>query len=79
MEEWAHKNNGEVLTLIIPNVFGPFAKSNYNSFIATFSNQLINGENSKINNNVVKLIYINDLCKIIYNEIINKKTEDKIL
>ena len=75
MENWASENNGEVLSLIIPNVFGPFAKPNYNSFIATFSTQLINGENSKINGNEVKLIYVNDLSKIIYNEIINKKVE----
>ena len=75
LEDWASENSGEVLSLIIPNVFGPFAKPNYNSFIATFSTQLINGENSKINCNEVKLIYVNDLSKIIYNEIINKKAE----
>ena len=75
LEDWASKNNGEVLSLIIPNVFGPFAKPHYNSFIATFSIQLIHEENSKINDNEVKLIYVNDLSKIIYNEIVNKKVE----
>ena len=75
LEDWASENSGEVLSLIIPNVFGPFAKPHYNSFIATFSNQLIHDENSKINDNEVKLIYVNDLSKIIYNEIINKKVE----
>lgn len=75
LEDWASENNGEVLSLIIPNVFGPFAKPHYNSFIATFSIQLIQEENSKINDNEVKLIYVNDLSKIIYNEIVNKKVE----
>lgn len=48
--------------LKIPNVFGPFCKPNYNSFIATFSDKLIKNETPKIiQDNSVVLIYINDL------------------
>ena len=34
--------------LIIPNVFGPFCKPNYNSFISTFSHNLIHGIKTSI-------------------------------
>ena len=48
--------------LKIPNVFGPFCKPNYNSFIATFSDKLIKNETPNIiQDNSVVLIYINDL------------------
>ena len=45
--------------LKIPNVFGPFCKPNYNSFIATFSDKLIKNETLNIiKDNKVVLIYI---------------------
>ena len=48
--------------LKIPNVFGPFCKPNYNSFIATFSDKLIKNETPNIiQDNKVVLIYINDV------------------
>jgi UDP-2-acetamido-2,6-beta-L-arabino-hexul-4-ose reductase len=46
---------------LTPNVFGPFCKPFYNSFIATFSHQLLNNQvPTIINDNTVKLIYIDD-------------------
>ncbi len=64
------KNNLNIpfVGLIIPNVFGPFCKPNYNSFISTFSSQLINGINPQIiKDNNVDLIYISDLISQILN------------
>lgn len=56
--------------VIAPNIFGPFCKPNYNSFIATFSNMLINNKTPKINDDKqLSLIYvgdfINEIVKII--------------
>ena len=52
--------------LKIPNVFGPFCKPNYNSFIATFSYKILNKETPNIiKDNRVVLIYINDLIRSI--------------
>jgi len=46
---------------LTPNVFGPFCKPFYNSFIATFSHQLLNNQTPTIiTDNTVKLIYIDD-------------------
>ena len=73
MEAWAKANKASVASLIIPNVFGPFGKPFYNSFIATFSHQIIQGEQpTVINDSSVNLIYINELSNAFYKEIINK-------
>jgi UDP-2-acetamido-2,6-beta-L-arabino-hexul-4-ose reductase len=76
-EAWAIKNSCRVLSLIIPNVFGPFGKPFYNSFIATFSHQVIQGKKPKIiNDSKVNLIYINELSDAFYNEIIKKDSNN---
>ncbi|MBI45087.1 MAG: epimerase [Candidatus Marinimicrobia bacterium] len=69
-EDWSKNNNSSFINMQIPNVYGPFCKPNYNSFIATFSNQLIKGEMPKIiEDNRIDLIYVGSLCKIISNKI----------
>ena len=60
--EWALKFNGRFTGLLIPNVFGPFGRPKYNSFIATFCQQIINGEDVNIDkDSEVKLIYVVEL------------------
>lgn len=76
LENWATQSGTKVSSLIIPNVFGPFGKPFYNSFIATFCHQIINGEKPSIlNDSDVNLIYINELSEAFYQEIINTNTE----
>ena len=59
---WASKNESCFTGLIIPNVFGPNVKPYYNSVVATFSYQLLNGEQpTVINDSEISLIYIDDL------------------
>ena len=71
--EWAHRNNGKFTGLVIPNVFGPFGKPFYNSFIATFSHLLITGGKPKIEVDAkIDLIYVQNLVQKIL-EIIRKK------
>ena len=73
LENWATKTGGKLASLIIPNVFGPFGKPFYNSFIATFSHQIVAGEQpTVINDSQVNLIYINELSQAFYEEIIAK-------
>ncbi len=63
--------------LLIPNVFGPFGRPFYNSVISTFSHQVANNEIPKIEIDAsLKLIYINDLVKIIFSAI-NKEFEQQ--
>ncbi len=71
-------HNYSYTSIVIPNVFGPFCKPNYNSFISTFCHNLIFAE--KINIEVdkeVKLIFINNLIKEILN-IIKKKSQNRV-
>jgi UDP-2-acetamido-2,6-beta-L-arabino-hexul-4-ose reductase len=64
LTEWSEKNHAKFTGLIIPNVFGPFGVPFYNSVISTFSYQLANGLEPKIDIDAeLKLIYINELVK----------------
>ena len=64
--QWADRNNEKFTGLIIPNVFGPFGKPFYNSVISTFSYQICNKQEPKIEvDNELKLIYVGDLVKVI--------------
>ncbi len=64
--QWADKNNAMFTGLIIPNIFGPFGKPFYNSVISTFSYQLINNLEPKIEiDNKLNLIYVGDLVNFI--------------
>ncbi len=66
--------------LIIPNVYGPFCKSNYNSFISTFSHNLIKGVKNFINEEAkVELIYIDNLIELIVNEFKSNSNVEKII
>jgi len=77
LEDWATKTGGKVASLIIPNVFGPFGKPFYNSFIATFSHQIVAGEQpTVINDSTVNLIYINELSQAFYDEIVKQEGEN---
>jgi len=68
--KWAEINNAKFTGLVIPNVFGPFGKPYYNSVVATFSHQLTHNENPKIDvDGQMKLIYVHELVKTIYNAI----------
>jgi len=70
--QWADKNNAMFTGLIIPNVFGPFGIPFYNSVISTFSYQLINNLEPKIEiDNKLNLIYVGDLVNFII-ELIEK-------
>lgn len=74
-EDWAQKHNSVFSGLILPNVFGPFGKPYFNSFIATFCYQLTHKENPKIeSDDTIKLIYAADVAEYIYNILSEKKS-----
>jgi len=77
LADWAAKHKAKFSGLIIPNVFGPFGIPFYNSVISTFSYQIANGQQPKIEIDAeLKLIYVADLAKSIISLIdISFKTE----
>ncbi|WP_299837537.1 NAD-dependent epimerase/dehydratase family protein [uncultured Tenacibaculum sp.] len=77
LEKWGNRVDAQVTSLIIPNVFGPFGKPNYNSFIATFCYKIINNEEPTIiNDSVVNLIYVNELSESFFKEITSEQKEN---
>jgi len=73
LAQWAERNGSLFTGMVIPNVFGPFGNPYYNSVVATFSHQLTHNEQPKIEVDAqLKLIYIGDLVKAIYDCILNK-------
>lgn len=72
METWAQEHNGLATGLIIPNVFGPFGRPNYNSVVATFCHKITRGETPEIHvDGTINLIYVLDLVTQIRSVIIN--------
>lgn len=64
LDEWATRSGGKFTGLVIPNVFGPFGRPNYNSMVATFCHKLTHGETPEVLvDSSVKLIYVGDLCR----------------
>ena len=54
----------------IPNVFGPFCKPNYNSFVATFCHKLCNDEEPEVMvDNIVQLTFVTDVVKMFIEQI----------
>jgi len=75
LEAWARKNNAIFTGMVIPNVFGPFGRPNYNSVVATFCHKVANNESPEIHvDSEVKLIYVNKLVNTIITKIKNKES-----
>ena len=77
--DWESRSDGFLSGLIIPNVFGPFGKPNYNSVVATFCHKVMLGEEPEIHiDGTLSLIYVGELVEAILN-VINKKESNKKL
>jgi UDP-2-acetamido-2,6-beta-L-arabino-hexul-4-ose reductase len=64
--------------LIIPNIFGPFCKPNYNSFVATFCSKIINHESPEVIQDAnVSLLYVGNLVDQILEKI--KEPKDSLV
>ena len=70
LQEWAERTGGKFTGCVIPNVFGPYGRPNYNSVVATFCHKLTHGETPEIQvDGSIKLIYAGDLCMEFINRI----------
>ncbi|MBP1928362.1 dTDP-4-dehydrorhamnose reductase/mannose-6-phosphate isomerase-like protein (cupin superfamily) [Methanolinea mesophila] len=66
LEEWARKNGSPFTGLVIPNVFGPFCRPFYLSFIATFCYQLTHGQEAEIHvDALMNLVYVEELMELL--------------
>lgn len=83
LKDLSNKNGNQVIILRLPNVFGKWARPNYNSVVATFCHSVARNEKLLINNpdQTLKLLYIDDLIKylLVLLDAKNKAKRDKIL
>jgi len=76
---WENNSKGSFSGLIIPNVFGPFGRPNYNSVIATFCHKVTIGEKPEIHvDGTVSLIYVGELVQEILNVIEKGESNKKL-
>ncbi len=75
IENYQSISNAPAIIYKLPNVFGKWAKPNYNSVVATFCVNIINNLPSTIidRNKTIKLCYIDDLISDFYKIINTKK------
>jgi UDP-2-acetamido-2,6-beta-L-arabino-hexul-4-ose reductase len=77
---WEKNSEGTFSGLLIPNVFGPFGKPNYNSVVATFCYKIAIGETPEIHvDGTVGLIYVGELVQEIINIISERKGHKKLV
>jgi UDP-2-acetamido-2,6-beta-L-arabino-hexul-4-ose reductase len=61
---FAKESGGSCTTIVFPHLFGEFAKPNYNSAVATFCNDLAEGNDSTVNpEGEVELLYVRNAVK----------------
>ncbi|MFN8209097.1 MAG: NAD-dependent epimerase/dehydratase family protein [Bacteroidales bacterium] len=77
---WCRDRKIPFTGLVIPNVFGPFGRPFYNSFVATFCHQLTHGEEPSIlQDSNVSLIYVGNLVKRIQDFINQPGKEEELV
>jgi UDP-2-acetamido-2,6-beta-L-arabino-hexul-4-ose reductase len=79
LASWSSENENLFLGLILPNIFGPQAKVNYASFIATFCHSIHRGINPIILvDQQIKLLYVDQFVQELISLMENKIESDKI-
>ena len=73
--KYANQTKAKIYILRLPNIFGKWAKPNYNSVIATFCHNLANDRPIKIfnENELLSLLHIDDLIKVFINLLFTRK------
>jgi len=80
LSNWAHMNNSNFSCFVLSNIYGPFCKPNYASFVATFCYKLSRNESPIIDvDRVMKLTYIGNFVKFILNKIVYVCENDEII
>ena len=68
LQNYCNLNKTKFESYKIPNLFGPFGRPNYNSFINTFCYNIVNNKECQYNDNMVTLCYVYDAIKTIDNQ-----------
>lgn len=61
--EAAEGAGGQLVDVLLPNIFGEHGRPRYNSFVATFVDATVHGETPTINDNQVGLLHVQDAAQ----------------
>lgn len=68
LERYYQDQPTKLLSFLTPNIFGPFCKPHYNSFVATFCSNVIHQNPITLNNDrTIELLYVDELIKQIHH------------
>lgn len=75
LKDFSSRTKMPVTILRLTNIFGENCRPFYNSVVATFCHQVVNGNNLLINNpnKKINFVYVGDLIKVIKQEVLNKR------
>ena len=74
LQNYCKDKNTKFESYKIPNIFGPFGKPNYNSFINTFCYNISKNLPCSYNDNLVELCHVYDVSKVIDNQLLDFPT-----
>ena len=76
--EYNHLTGNPVSIYRLPNIFGKWAKPNYNSVVATWCHKLAAGEEVDVHdpNTIIKLAYIDDIVQLLIKGIYSIPTQE---
>lgn len=63
LREAASTNQGSFCEVRLPNIFGEHARPHYNTFVATFVDTLLRGQEPSINDSAVELMHVQDAAQ----------------
>jgi UDP-2-acetamido-2,6-beta-L-arabino-hexul-4-ose reductase len=67
LKENTNKWDKSFVKIVLPNLFGPFARPYHTSVVANFCKDIIDGKKSFINDVDINLLYVQDAAKFILN------------
>ena len=78
LRKYGEENGVKTLIYRFPNLFGKWCRPNYNSAVATFSNNIANDLPIQVNNRetCLNLVYIDDLVEELFNALQCKEHRD---
>lgn len=65
----AELTNSRFVDILFPHLFGEFGVPFYNSGVTTFAHQLVNGEQSIVNEGQLQLLHVQDAAQIIIDQL----------
>ncbi|MFC4553895.1 NAD-dependent epimerase/dehydratase family protein [Georgenia faecalis] len=61
----ARERNASFVDVLLPNIFGEGAKPNYNTFVATFVERIVQGQAVSVDDRELQLLHVQDAARVL--------------